>query len=33
MSVVRWGLVGAGDIAEKRVAPALVAAERSQLVP
>jgi predicted dehydrogenase len=32
MSVVRWGLVGAGDIAEKRVAPALVAAKRSQLV-
>ena len=32
MSVVRWGLVGAGDIAEKRVAPALVAAKRSELV-
>ena len=31
MRVVRWGLVGAGDIAEKRVAPALVAATRSQL--
>src|SRR5512132_3391863 len=23
MSVVRWGLIGAGDIARKRVAPAL----------
>jgi predicted dehydrogenase len=32
MNVVRWGLVGAGDIAEKRVAPALVAATRSHLV-
>jgi predicted dehydrogenase len=32
MSVVRWGLVGAGDIAEKRVAPALVTANRSELV-
>ena len=29
---LRWGLVGAGDIAEKRVAPALVAANRSELV-
>ena len=29
MRVVRWGLVGAGDIAEKRVAPALVAAMSS----
>jgi predicted dehydrogenase len=29
---LRWGLVGAGDIAEKRVAPALVAAKRSALV-
>lgn len=28
---VRWGLVGAGDIAEKRVAPALRDAERSSL--
>jgi predicted dehydrogenase len=32
MNVVRWGLVGAGDIAEKRVAPALLASERSELV-
>jgi 1,5-anhydro-D-fructose reductase (1,5-anhydro-D-mannitol-forming) len=32
MNVVRWGLVGAGDIAEKRVAPALVAAKGSELV-
>jgi predicted dehydrogenase len=32
MSVVRWGLVGAGDIAERRVAPALVAATGSELV-
>jgi predicted dehydrogenase len=32
MTVVRWGLVGAGDIAERRVAPALVAAKRSELV-
>ena len=31
MSAVRWGLVGAGDIAERRVAPALVSAERSEL--
>lgn len=29
---VRWGLIGAGDIAEKRVAPALRDAERSRLV-
>ena len=29
---VRWGLIGAGDIAEKRVAPALGQAERSELV-
>ncbi|MBW3628488.1 MAG: Gfo/Idh/MocA family oxidoreductase [Gemmatimonadetes bacterium] len=29
---VRWGLIGAGDIAEKRVAPALRDAQRSQLV-
>ena len=28
---VRWGLVGAGDIAEKRVAPALGGASRSEL--
>jgi predicted dehydrogenase len=32
MNVVRWGLVGAGDIAERRVAPALVAAKGSELV-
>jgi 1,5-anhydro-D-fructose reductase (1,5-anhydro-D-mannitol-forming) len=32
VNVVRWGLVGAGDIAEKRVAPALVAANGSELV-
>jgi predicted dehydrogenase len=32
MSVVRWGLVGTGDIAERRVAPALASAERSELV-
>jgi predicted dehydrogenase len=30
--VVRWGLIGAGDIAEKRVAPALRDGERSTLV-
>jgi predicted dehydrogenase len=29
---IRWGLVGAGDIAVKRVAPALAAAENSELV-
>jgi predicted dehydrogenase len=32
MSTVRWGLVGAGDIAEKRVAPALATAANSELV-
>ncbi|MDB4899598.1 MAG: hypothetical protein JWN53_1406 [Gemmatimonadetes bacterium] len=32
MHVVRWGLVGAGDIAQKRVAAALVGATRSRLV-
>ena len=30
--MVRWGLVGAGDIAEKRVAPALAYTARSELV-
>jgi predicted dehydrogenase len=29
---IRWGLVGAGDIAVKRVAPALATAENSELV-
>lgn len=32
MNKLRWGLVGAGDIAEKRVAPALQHATRSELV-
>jgi predicted dehydrogenase len=32
MGGVRWGLVGAGDIAEKRVAPALASAARSEFV-
>jgi predicted dehydrogenase len=32
MTVVRWGLVGAGDIAERRVAPALLTAANSELV-
>lgn len=29
---VRWGLIGCGDISRKRVAPALIAAEHSQLI-
>ncbi|HET8656698.1 MAG TPA: Gfo/Idh/MocA family oxidoreductase [Longimicrobiaceae bacterium] len=31
VGVIRWGLVGAGDIAEKRVGPALASAPRSAL--
>lgn len=32
MTILRWGLIGAGDIVRKRVAPALIAAENSKLV-
>jgi predicted dehydrogenase len=32
VNTIRWGLVGAGDIAEKRVAPALANTQRSELV-
>jgi predicted dehydrogenase len=31
MEKIRWGLIGCGDIARKRVAPALVALEKSSL--
>ena len=31
-SEVKWLLVGPGDIAQKRVAPALAAAENSEIV-
>ena len=31
MAAVRWGLIGCGDIARKRVAPALRDSQRSQL--
>jgi predicted dehydrogenase len=32
VNTIRWGLVGAGDIAGKRVAPALASTEHSELV-
>jgi 1,5-anhydro-D-fructose reductase (1,5-anhydro-D-mannitol-forming) len=32
MTVLRWGLIGCGDISERRVAPALRAAPGSALV-
>ena len=32
MSVLRWGLIGAGDIARKRIAPALIDLDNCELV-
>ena len=32
MTILKWGLIGAGDIAKKRIAPALRDLENCQLV-
>ena len=32
MPIIRWGIIGAGDIAERVTAPAMTAAAHSQLV-